>query len=183
MDSALNPSPEVHTYRLKDDGIIPNNPKLPLVVYRGALRPEVKDMAGVFEEIFNKNGWGGSWRNGVYPFPHYHSTAHEVLGCYRGSAKIRFGGECGVILEVRAGDVAILPAGTGHQNLGASFRFGVVGAYPAGQEHYDMCYGKAGERLRADDNINRVPLPGMDPLYGPASPLGQNWKHAYGQSD
>lgn len=69
MDSTLNPSPEVLAFHLKDDEKIPNNPELPLLMYRGALKPEVKDMAGAFEELFNKNGWGGCWRNGVFPFP------------------------------------------------------------------------------------------------------------------
>src|SRR3954463_10916779 len=47
------------TFRFNDDGIIPNHPKWPLVIYRGAVRfPEKLDPAAVFEELFENNGWG-----------------------------------------------------------------------------------------------------------------------------
>jgi hypothetical protein len=62
------------TFRFKDDGIIPNHPKWPLVIYRGAVRFTKKvDPAAVFEELFESNGWGDSWRNGIYDYVHYHS--------------------------------------------------------------------------------------------------------------
>ena len=49
------------TFRFNDDGIIPNHPKWPLVIYRGAVRfPEKLDPAAVFEELFENNGWGNS---------------------------------------------------------------------------------------------------------------------------
>ena len=55
------------------------------------------------------------WRNGIYPYVHYHSMIHEAMGMARGRAKVRFGGENGQEIEIVAGDVVILPAGTGHQ--------------------------------------------------------------------
>jgi uncharacterized protein YjlB len=62
-------------------GIIPNNPKLPLVLYRSPVRLLGKfDPAAVFEELFERNGWGDSWRNGIYDYAHYNSRIHEVLG-------------------------------------------------------------------------------------------------------
>ena len=123
---------EAATYRFADDGAIPNNPTLPFLVYPGALNLPGDDPAAACEAVFEHHGWSGSWRDGIYPFAHYHSTAHEVLGICRGKAQVRFGGDAGVTLTVRAGDVVVIPAGVGHQNLGAGGDFLVVGAYPAG---------------------------------------------------
>ena len=104
-----------------DDGVVPNNTRLPLLYYRGALDlGGTRDPAGAIETLFNRNGWGGMWRNGIYPFVHYHSQTHEALGIARGRATVRFGGDQGQELEIGAGDVALLPAGTGHQCLWAS---------------------------------------------------------------
>ena len=77
-------SPQVVLHPLKDDGIYPNNEKLPLLAYKGALKPSDHNPAAIFESLFEANRWAGSWRNGVYGFHHYHSTAHEALGIYSG---------------------------------------------------------------------------------------------------
>jgi uncharacterized protein YjlB len=167
-------APQVAAHSLKDDGVYPNNSMLPLVVLQGALASSEGDPAAVFEALFAANHWGGSWRNGVYGFHHYHSTAHEVLGVYGGTAQVQFGGERGVVLKVSLGDVVVIPAGVAHKNLGASHDFRVVGAYPRGQR-WDMCYGKSGERPRADQNIARVPVPEADPVYGTDGPLIKYW--------
>jgi uncharacterized protein YjlB len=58
----------------KDDGIFPNGP-LPLLVYRDAITTDAKDPASIFEQRFAENDWTNSWRDGVYSFPHYHSTS------------------------------------------------------------------------------------------------------------
>ena len=165
-------------YHFKDDGSIPNNPTLPMLVYAAALDPAGSDLATAFEKLFAANQWtGGSWRNGIYSFPHYHSTAHEVLGIARGHAQVRFGGQTGLELTVSAGDVALLPAGCGHQNLGASADLLVVGAYPPGPD-WDLCRGEAGERPRALDNISRVPLPTTDPVGCRQGPVIEHWHQA-----
>jgi uncharacterized protein YjlB len=167
--------PQRHLF--EDDGTIPNNPRLPFLVYPGALDPASSDLAALCEAVFAANRWDRSWRNGIYPFPHFHSTAHEALGICRGEARVRFGGARGVVLTVRAGDVVVIPAGVGHQNLGASGDFLVVGAYPPGPD-WDLCTGEEGERPRVFDNIAAVPLPPADPLFGPDGPLRQHWRDA-----
>lgn len=161
--------------RFEDDGAIPNN-RLPFLVYPGAVEVADTDPAARFEKIFAANGWRGAWRNGIYPFPHYHSTAHEVLGIAQGEARVRFGGAKGIVLTVRAGDALVIPAGVGHQNLGASADLLVVGAYPGGAS-WDLCYGKPEERPKVLDNIARVPLPAADPVYGADGPLVRHWQN------
>ena len=165
-----------HETTFADDGTVPNNPKLPFIHYRSPVAlPETGDPAAVFETLFEGNGWGSSWRNGIYDYVHYHSATHEVLGVARGEAKVRFGGNRGKIFELGAGDVAVLPAGTGHQCLSASKDLLVVGAYPAGGK-YDECTGSSQEHARALQSIPKVPLPDKDPVYGASGPLIQAWK-------
>jgi uncharacterized protein YjlB len=165
------------TTRFKDDGDIPNNP-LPFCFYRGVVDlGGSADPAAIFEQLFAANGWGDSWRNGIYTYVHYHSRIHEVLGVSRGKARVRFGGSRGKVVEVKAGDVAVLPAGTGHQCLGASDDFLVVGAYPPSGT-YDECRGAPDEHARALQTIPRVALPRTDPVYGKGGALLELWAPA-----
>jgi uncharacterized protein YjlB len=157
----------------KDDGIIPNN-RYPLLLYRGVINVGRTNAAAQVDEQFATNNWTNSWRNGIYPFHHYHSTSHEVLGIYRGSAKVRLGGQQGHDFTVQAGDVIVIPAGVGHKNLEASDDFGVVGAYPDGRQ-WDLLTGKPGERPKADQNIAALPIPDNDPVYGSNGPLRKIW--------
>jgi uncharacterized protein YjlB len=166
---------DLEAVALSDDGVFPNNAKLPLLVYPGAVHASESGMTGRVGQVLGRNRWGHSWVDGIYDFHHYHSTAHEVLVVCGGHAKVQFGGERGVVRDVSAGDAVVIPAGVAHKNLGASGDFVVVGAYPAGQT-YDMQYGKKGERPAADRNIVHVPLPQTDPLYGPKGPLAQHWR-------
>jgi uncharacterized protein YjlB len=170
---------QANEFRFADDGFIPNHPLWPLVVYRDAVSlPKEFDPAAVFEDLFERHGWGDSWRNGVFDYPHYHSRIHEVLGVARGSANVRFGGERGRTLAVKAGDVAVLPAGTGHQCLGASDDFLVVGAYPPSGT-YDVCT-KPEDRAAALQSIPKVRSPNDDPVYGTGGPLTQLWSRNHG---
>ncbi|HVJ64026.1 MAG TPA: cupin domain-containing protein [Bdellovibrionota bacterium] len=157
----------------RDDGIIPNSP-LPLLLYRDAFAERDEDGARWLEATFAAHRWLGSWRNGVYEFHHYHSTSHEVLGVYAGTALLKLGGEGGQELRVAAGDVIVIPAGVGHKRLDASEDFAVVGAYPEGRD-YDTLRGRAGDRPRADRNIAQVPLPRQDPLLGDGGGLLEHW--------
>jgi uncharacterized protein YjlB len=160
---------------LKDDGEIPNS-RLPMLIYEGVMALPSEDPARAMEETFERNGWSGTWRDGIYPYHHYHSTAHEVLGVFSGSAEVQLGGKAGLTRTLRAGDVVVLPAGVGHKNVRSSPDFGVVGAYPEGQD-WDMNYGRPGERPKTDENIARVPLPTADPVFGEDGPLVQHWNH------
>ena len=157
-----------------DDGTFPNNARLPLLIYPAAVDLPARDPARIFEDLFEQHGWTGCWRNGIFGYHHYHSTAHEVLGVYGGNARVQLGGPGGPTFDIRSGDVIVIPAGLAHKNLGSGSGFGVVGAYPAGQG-WDMNYGKAGERPRADLNIAGVGLPQLDPVFGDAGPLRRLW--------
>ncbi len=163
-------------FMFADDGAIPNNPRLPLLYYRGVI-----DLSGtpnpeeVIEKTFKQHGWGQMWRNGIFPYVHYHSMIHEGMGIARGRAKVRFGGDKGQEFDIGQGDVVLLPAGTGHQCLWASPDLLVIGAYPA-EGRYDLCRGSKAEHAKALLSIPDVPLPKSDPVYGKSGPLLQLWR-------
>lgn len=144
-------------YRFADDGAIPNS-RLPLLVWRSVLPSgEGGDPAAACEKVFARHGWADGWRWGIYDFHHFHSTAHEVLGVIRGTARVRFGGPGGLLLEMRPRDVVLIPAGVGHRNEGSSEDLLVVGAYPEGQSP-DLCRGVPDERPRVLAAIAGLPI-------------------------
>jgi uncharacterized protein YjlB len=174
LDSLLR-ARKANTFSFKDDGLVPNHPYWPLIVYRRAVQlPESLDPAAIFEDIFARNGWGRSWRNGIYDYVHYHSSIHEVLGIARGTGKVQFGGRRGRTLVLKVGDVAVLPAGTGHQCLNERDDLLVVGAYPP-TGAYDECTGSE-DHARAVKTIPEVAKPRKDPVYGVKGPLAGVWK-------
>ena len=150
---------------------VPNNQHFPVLVYRGAL--PTGGSSAEFEILFADNGWTGIWRDGVFDYQHYHSGAHEVLGIGRGSATLLIGGPQGQPIEVSMGDCLILPAGTGHQNLGCSSDFKVVGAYPEGQ-HADIQTTAATSDMLAI--ISALPVPVSDPVRGWSEGLVESWR-------
>ena len=158
----------------EDDGLVPNNPR-PFLVYSQAVDVKNGRPEETIEKLFGANGWGAMWRNGVYDYPHYHATVHEVLGVARGSARVRFGGERGRELEIGAGDVAILPAGTGHQLIEASKDFCVVGAYPPGPP-MQITRPTPDNHAKALRTIPKVEVPKTDPVMGENGPLVRLWK-------
>jgi uncharacterized protein YjlB len=171
--------PEPLAQHFADDGSIPNNPTLPVLIYAQAIELH-GDPAVAVEHVFATNHWPPQWRNGIYDFHHYHSNSHEVLGIAKGKVKVRLGGEKGRDFDLQAGDVVVLPAGTGHKRLDASDDLLVIGAYPPGQEDYDVRRGKPSDRPQALENIKRVPLPHGDPVYGEDGPLLKLWKSGSG---
>ena len=158
------------TFRFQDDGAIPNN-RLPLLVYRNALPP---DPARI-DQAFAANQWPPAWRNGVYPFHHFHTTAHEVLGVARGEVSVLFGGPGGQVLTVKAGDVVVIPAGVAHCNQGQSDDLLIVGAYPSNAPDPDLKRGKPAEHDAALRSVQAVPLPPADPVQGPDGALHRLW--------
>jgi uncharacterized protein YjlB len=159
---------------LKPNGWMPNSP-LPVLLYRNAL-PTSNDptntLADTMERLFTANGWPPQWRNGVYDFHHYHSTAHEVLGFAAGHADLVLGGEGGEPVTVHAGDVLVLPTGTGHCRITASADFLVIGAYPA-NEHWDIC--RTAPTPEVLERMRHVRFPASDPLTGASGALPKLW--------
>lgn len=160
------------TFQFAGDGSIPNS-RLPVLVYHGL---ELALSPAAAERAFAANDWRGSWRNGIYSFHHFHSTAHEVLAIVAGRACVTLGGPQGETLEVSRGDVLVLPAGTGHCNGGSSADLLVVGAYPGGMS-WDLRRGDPAEYDEVRANVAAVPLPGADPVGGADGALPRLWAH------
>jgi uncharacterized protein YjlB len=159
-----------------DDGLVPNNP-MPFVVYKGAMDVAIAQPEKAIEDLFGSNGWGDMWRNGIFDYLHYHATVHEALGVARGSAKVQFGGDNGRVFDLAPGDVAILPAGTGHQRISASSDFSVVGAYPPGPK-MQVTRPTPENHAKALKTIPEVPMPASDPVMGTDGPLLRLWRRS-----
>jgi uncharacterized protein YjlB len=172
--SVVSDDIEPLTVVFADDGLVPNNP-LPFLVYKGAVDVANAHPEKTIEGLFCAHGWGEMWRNGVYDYLHYHATVHEALGVARGHARVRFGGDHGREFDIAAGDVAILPAGTGHQCISASADFCVVGAYPPGPP-MDLVRPTKEAHAKALKTIPQVKVPKTDPVRGADGPLVKLWK-------
>ena len=174
-NAQINRNTNVITLQLEQNGNFPNNPKLPVLLYKNIFVFGDGNPASTIEKELTKNNWGGSWRNGIYNFHHYHSTAHEALGIYNGWANVQLGGPESKIVRIEKGDLVILPVGTAHKRIDSGDGFAVVGAYPDGQT-WDMNYGKVEELENAKKNISKVKLPSKDPVFGANGKLFDFWK-------
>ena len=159
------------TLPLSRNGWMPNNDRLPVLLYRRAFQIDSRT-ADTMEAAFTRNGWPPQWRNGVYSYHHFHSTAHEVLGFAAGSGELMLGGEHGHTLTLSAGDVLVLPTGTGHCRLSATPDFLVLGAYPPDQ-HWDIC--RSAPDAVAQERMRTLPFPASDPVTGAHGDLTEAW--------
>jgi uncharacterized protein YjlB len=158
--------------RLADGGAsVPNNPRLPVLLWRGALPATAGPDAA--EALFARNGWPPAWRNGIYPYHHFHPDAHEALAIARGAVRVQLGGPRGPVLDLAAGDVAALPAGVGHRNLGGTPDLLVVGAYPPGTRPTEAREARTpADHDRARQAVARTPDPPCEPVTGGSWPRG-----------
>lgn len=140
----------------KDDGFIPNS-SFPVIVNRkmvmflGCGPVEAKVVIKIRAlEI----GWNFEWLWPVFKRPHYHSTTHEALVVFQGSATLRLGGHrLGKLVKVKPGDAIVIPAGVAHQAVKRTENFQVFGFYPVGARPWDMIYCRKKERAIALPNL------------------------------
>lgn len=82
----------------------------------------------------------------------------------------------GLKVNVRAGDVIVLPAGTAHCNLESSVGFRYIGVYPDGAPKWRNEYGKEETEIGAlRDEAASVSVPSQDPVNGVDGPLLRLW--------
>lgn len=164
------PQPEMLYFDSDETNGFPNSP-MPVLIYRQLLDiSNAEERADTFEAMFKRHGWPPAWRYHLYDFDHFHSTAHESLGIFRGQARARLGGPNGQELMLYAGDVLVLPAGVGHASLEADDDFCMVGAYPPGQDP-EIERGDPTQLAAAQARVASVDLPKNAPVGGSLEPL------------
>ncbi len=169
----VNKAEEVaQTFMFADDGVVPNNPVLPVVVEAAGIQPP---SGAEIRTRYRKNGWGGTWEFTVFDYTHYHPDAHEVLTCSAGWGDVELGGEKGRTFRLTPGDVAVLPAGTGHRLVASSDDFSVIGAYPPGQEAPEIRRATQDNYDGTPERIGKVALPQACPFKGEGGPSMQAW--------
>lgn len=102
------------TYSFSSTPTVPNS-ALPVLVYRNVLVPLAD--ANTVKEIIEKNRWlqGGVFK--TFSLCHFHSVTHECYAIFKGSSKLLLGRgpldgqEGGAEVDLRAGDVIVLPVG------------------------------------------------------------------------
>jgi len=174
MKLSITQDPEIVQHLLMEDEHFPNNPALPLLIYKKVLIVPEENGAKEIEKLFKENEWSNSWCDDIFPYHHYHSNTHEVLGALSGRCIVQFGGEHGVTEELNEGDVVIIPAGVAHKKI-VGENFMCVGAYPKGKD-YNIRFGAPGEKEIAQKEIAGVPLPTNDPVFGKEGAMKSNWK-------
>ena len=110
-----------------------------------------------------------------FPYWHFHTRGHEVLACVSGRARIGFGGDRGIKVDVETGDVCVIPAGVGHRRLDASGDFQMAGGYPPGQQGNIVRPGELDDATIARE-IAALALPETDPISGLADGVVAIWR-------
>jgi uncharacterized protein YjlB len=167
-----NKNVSIEHFLLYENGNFPNNPMLPVVIYKNAFTKPVQSKV---KNLLKKNNWSNSWVNGIYDYHHYHSNTHEVLVILAGSCTVALGGPSNKLIDVKTGDVLILPVGTAHKNENSSADFSCLGAYPGGSD-FDIVKGTENEKAAANVNIQRTAIPEEDPLFGKEGELKNLWR-------
>jgi sulfopropanediol 3-dehydrogenase len=182
-DAMAEQGPRPETLQFKPNGRVPNS-RFPVLIYRAAATAGTgEDLADAIERTFRRHDWLNNWRElGVYDYPHFHSTTHEVLGMARGHITLRLGGAGGTVVKLTAGDVLVLPAGTSHVRLEHSSDSQMVGGYPEGRD-WDLIRDEEvteGEARAAVKLIGSLPIPARDPVTGEAMTLWRQAPRSYG---
>lgn len=108
---------QIEHFKLEENDWVPNNQRLPVLVYRGVETGDRETLASAFEKRFQRHGWPAQRRDTISAYHHYHSTAHEALGVAAGRGTLMFGGPEGRLVDVTGGDALVLLARTGRGNL------------------------------------------------------------------
>lgn len=173
MPETLKPQPaksiQIHVLWSDRGADIPNNDRYPAVLAKNALGGAHDDMA--VRALLEDNDWRGAWTWRVFDYHHFHPDAFETLAVASGSARLMLGGPQGEEITVEAGDVAILPPGFGHKQISATPDFRICGAYPPGQEKYTVIRAEQGYDDAMLRQIEAVPAPRTDPIWGGMGPL------------
>ena len=161
---------------LGENGNFPNNSTLPVLFYKNVLK---QTQTGDVKKLLSQNQWEKAWVDKIYPFHHYHSNTHEVLGICEGRCDVELGGPNGYFLQLERGDVLILPAGVSHRNIRSTENLTVVGAYPSNiVPTYNMQFGKTHERPKVDSEIKKTSLPDTDPIFGNYGLIFHYWRNS-----
>ena len=168
-----NAEPTLHVF--EPDGGIPNS-RLPLAFWPGRLPSDARDGAAA-TALFRQNGWQGTWVYTVFPFWHFHTRGHEALASVSGRARIGFGGDHGIVVDVEVGDFCVIPAGVGHRRLDSSPDFLMAGGYPPDQEGNIVRIGDLDEATIIRE-IAALALPETDPISGQSDGVVAAWRKA-----
>ncbi|WP_292232420.1 cupin domain-containing protein [Mesorhizobium sp.] len=163
---------ETQTIRLNPAPPFPNS-ALPVILYRNCFT-DSKEL----EHRLRSNGWIPDWYSaeGMFPYHHFHSDAHEIIAVLKGKLRGKVGGPDGVEVVMGSGDVIVLPAGVAHIGLAVSADLWTVGGYPSGYAIHDFRLGDMGEYANCLANTLSVPSPAADPLGGLDGPLAETWR-------